>query len=39
MPAGELPCNYGIDDKQMPEGLVPQMLYPIMRRDTAEQAA
>ena len=39
MPAGELPRNYGIDDKQMPEGLVPQMLYPIMQRDPAEQAA
>jgi sterol desaturase/sphingolipid hydroxylase (fatty acid hydroxylase superfamily) len=39
MPAGELPRNYGIDDKQMPEGLVPQLLYPILQRDPAEQAA
>lgn len=39
MPAGQLPRNYGIDDKQMPEGLVPQMLYPIMQRGPAEQAA
>jgi len=39
MPVGQLPRNYGIDDKQMPEGLMPQILYPILQRDPAEQAA
>jgi len=35
MPVGELPKDYGIDDKEMPEGLVPQMLYPILQRGQA----
>ncbi|HYS45525.1 MAG TPA: sterol desaturase family protein [Rhizomicrobium sp.] len=39
MPAGVLPGGYGIDDKEMPEGLVPQLFYPILQRDTAERAA
>jgi sterol desaturase/sphingolipid hydroxylase (fatty acid hydroxylase superfamily) len=38
MPAGELPEGYGIADKEMPEGLVPQLLYPILQRDTAAVA-
>jgi sterol desaturase/sphingolipid hydroxylase (fatty acid hydroxylase superfamily) len=29
MPAGELPSDYGIDDEAMPEGLVPQLVYPL----------
>jgi len=37
---GELPKDYGIDDKEMPEGLVPQLLYPLVQRDPgAAQAA
>ena len=40
MPVGELPKDYGIDDKEMPEGLVPQLFYPLMQRDPgAAQAA
>ncbi|MEO8300581.1 MAG: sterol desaturase family protein [Rhizomicrobium sp.] len=39
MPAHALPRNYGIADKEMPEGLVPQLLYPILQRDPVEQAA
>ena len=39
MPAHQLPGNYGIADKEMPEGLMPQILYPILQRDPAEQAA
>jgi sterol desaturase/sphingolipid hydroxylase (fatty acid hydroxylase superfamily) len=39
MPAHALPDNYGIDDREMPEGLVPQLLYPITQRGPAEQAA
>lgn len=31
MPAGALPDNYGIDDEAMPEGLVPQLLYPLLQ--------
>ncbi len=38
MPAHERPGNYGIADKEMPEGLMPQLLYPIMQRDPVEQA-
>ena len=38
MPAHELPRNYGIADKEMPEGLVPQLLYPIMQREPVQQA-
>ena len=33
MPVGELPKDYGIDDAEMPEGLVPQLLYPLIQRD------
>jgi sterol desaturase/sphingolipid hydroxylase (fatty acid hydroxylase superfamily) len=29
MPKNRLPTNYGIDDKQMPQGLLPQLLYPL----------
>lgn len=29
MPKGALPEEYGIDDAAMPEGLVPQLLYPL----------
>ena len=32
MPPGELPKNYGIDDAAMPEGLVPQMVYPLIQK-------
>jgi sterol desaturase/sphingolipid hydroxylase (fatty acid hydroxylase superfamily) len=39
MPARELPRGYGIDDKEMPEGLMPQLLYPITQRDPVERAA
>jgi sterol desaturase/sphingolipid hydroxylase (fatty acid hydroxylase superfamily) len=39
MPAHQLPGNYGIADKQMPEGLVPQLLYPVLQRDAATRAA
>ncbi|HET7084256.1 MAG TPA: sterol desaturase family protein [Rhizomicrobium sp.] len=35
MPAGELPRDYGIADKEMPEGLVPQLVYPLLQRETA----
>jgi sterol desaturase/sphingolipid hydroxylase (fatty acid hydroxylase superfamily) len=33
MPAGELPSGYGIDDKEMPEGLMPQLVYPLLQRE------
>jgi sterol desaturase/sphingolipid hydroxylase (fatty acid hydroxylase superfamily) len=33
MPAGELPGFYGIDDKEMPEGLMPQLVYPLLQRE------
>jgi sterol desaturase/sphingolipid hydroxylase (fatty acid hydroxylase superfamily) len=39
MPAHQLPRNYGIADKEMPEGLMPQLLYPITQRDPVQQAA
>ena len=32
MPQGALPQNYGIDDAAMPEGLVPQMMYPLIQK-------
>jgi sterol desaturase/sphingolipid hydroxylase (fatty acid hydroxylase superfamily) len=35
LPVGELPADYGIDDKEMPETLVPQLLYPLVQRDGA----
>lgn len=31
MPAGVLPQTYGIDDKAMPEGLMPQLIYPLFQ--------
>jgi sterol desaturase/sphingolipid hydroxylase (fatty acid hydroxylase superfamily) len=33
MPAGELPGDYGIDDKEMPQTLAGQLLYPLRQRD------
>ena len=39
MPAHQLPGDYGIADKQMPEGLMPQLLYPVLQRDAATRAA
>jgi sterol desaturase/sphingolipid hydroxylase (fatty acid hydroxylase superfamily) len=41
MPVGQLPKGYGIADKAMPEGLVPQLLYPLLQREPAavERAA
>jgi len=39
MPVGELPKDYGIDDQEMPEGLVPQLLYPLFQRDPRAQPA
>ncbi len=32
MPAGKLPQSYGIDDAAMPEGLVPQLVYPLLQK-------
>ncbi len=31
MPEGVLPDGYGIDDKAMPEGLMPQLVYPLLQ--------
>jgi sterol desaturase/sphingolipid hydroxylase (fatty acid hydroxylase superfamily) len=43
MPAGQLPQAYGIGDQEMPEGLLPQLLYPLTQRENtaglAEHAA
>jgi sterol desaturase/sphingolipid hydroxylase (fatty acid hydroxylase superfamily) len=41
MPAHALPGGYGIADKAMPEGLMAQLLYPILQGETvaAESAA
>lgn len=43
MPAGQLPKTYGIEDQEMPEGLLPQLLYPLTQRESsaglAEHAA
>jgi sterol desaturase/sphingolipid hydroxylase (fatty acid hydroxylase superfamily) len=33
MPQNALPSSYGIADKAMPEGLLPQLLYPILQGD------
>jgi sterol desaturase/sphingolipid hydroxylase (fatty acid hydroxylase superfamily) len=33
MPVGELPKDYGIDDKEMPEGVLAQLAYPLRQRD------
>ena len=35
MPQGALPDNYGIDDKAMPEGLMPQLIYPLLQSERA----
>lgn len=32
MPAGQLPGGYGIDDADMPEGLLAQTLYPLVQK-------
>ena len=32
MPQGEVPKAYGIDDAAMPEGLMPQLVYPLLQR-------
>jgi sterol desaturase/sphingolipid hydroxylase (fatty acid hydroxylase superfamily) len=32
MPQGKLPQVYGIDDAAMPEGLVPQLVYPLLQK-------
>ena len=39
MPEGALPQSYGIDDKNMPEGLFAQIVYPVMQEDRAEPGA
>jgi sterol desaturase/sphingolipid hydroxylase (fatty acid hydroxylase superfamily) len=31
MPQGALPQEYGIDDEGMPEGLMPQLIYPLLQ--------
>ena len=33
MPEGALPDNYGIDDEAMPEGLMPQLIYPLLQSE------
>jgi sterol desaturase/sphingolipid hydroxylase (fatty acid hydroxylase superfamily) len=33
MPDGALPNNYGIDDQAMPEGLMPQLIYPLLQSE------
>ncbi len=38
MPQNALPGGYGIADKAMPEGLMPQLLYPILQGSTAAPA-
>ena len=32
MPQGVLPQSYGIDDEAMPEGLMPQLVYPLLQK-------
>ena len=32
LPKGALPQNYGVSDAAMPEGLVPQMVYPLLQK-------
>jgi len=32
MPEGVLPQGYGIDDTAMPEGLMPQLVYPLLQK-------
>jgi sterol desaturase/sphingolipid hydroxylase (fatty acid hydroxylase superfamily) len=36
MPQGALPKRYGIDDDAMPEGLLAQMAYPLIQRDSGD---
>jgi sterol desaturase/sphingolipid hydroxylase (fatty acid hydroxylase superfamily) len=33
IPEGALPDNYGIDDEAMPEGLMPQLIYPLLQSE------
>jgi hypothetical protein len=33
MPQGVLPDGYGIDDEAMPEGLMPQIVYPLLQAE------
>jgi hypothetical protein len=33
MPKGALPGAYGIDDEAMPEGLMPQLVYPLLQSE------
>jgi sterol desaturase/sphingolipid hydroxylase (fatty acid hydroxylase superfamily) len=35
MPQGALPDNYGIKDDAMPEGLMPQLVYPLLQVERA----
>ena len=35
MPKGALPGTYGIDDEKMAEGLMPQLVYPLLQADRA----
>jgi sterol desaturase/sphingolipid hydroxylase (fatty acid hydroxylase superfamily) len=37
MPQNALPSSYGIADKAMPEGLLSQLLYPILQGDPVAQ--
>ena len=39
MPVGELPGDYGIEDADMPEGIIAQLVYPLVQRDKDQQAA
>ena len=32
MPEGQVPRNYGIDDAAMPDGLMPQLVYPLLQK-------
>jgi hypothetical protein len=34
MTAGKLPQSYGIDDAHMPEGLLPQLIYPLIQDES-----
>lgn len=36
MPQGALPQDYGIDDDAMPEGLLPQLVYPLRQQQPVE---
>ena len=35
LPKGALPGNYGIEDEAMPEGLMPQLVYPLLQGERA----